>query len=454
MNGRGPALAVPLLAAAAAVLVVTQQPVSDSDLFWHLASGRDVVNGVAGTDHYSWTITGRPVLLDQWLGEVLFYAAYTAAGWLGIVALRAAAVAVLTTLVVATAVAAAPRRPLVALLAALPALAVARYAWTDRPELFGLTCFAVLVALLRRGGPRALATTPVLLLVWSNTHGSYLLGLALTLVVLVERALRLPLERRRLALVGLAAVLVTVPTLAQERLASTSQFWSPPRDISEWAVPDVTALPGLAFGMVLAATLVAAFLAPRRTPRDALILVPTAFVSLVAARHLPFFPIAAAPFLACAVAAALDARAVGTGGAPLVPGRRAHAAAALVVAVAFVAGMRGAPGAPDLSGYPTAALAALPAGPGVLTRYDWGGYLIWSAPRTPVFIDGRLIPYPSDLRLDYTAIVTAKPGWEDVAERRHVTAMLVRPTDAIAARAPERGWRATYRDDVAVILVR
>ena len=38
--------------------------------------------------------------------------------------------------------------------------------------------------------------------------------------------------------------------------------------------------------------------------------------------------------------------------------------------------------------------------------------------------------------------------------RRRISAMLVRPTDAIAVRAPERGWRVVYEDAIAVVLVK
>ncbi len=108
----------------------------------------------------------------------------------------------------------------------------------------------------------------------------------------------------------------------------------------------------------------------------------------------------------------------------------------------------------DESGYPRAALAALPQGSGVFNQYDWGGYLIEFAPQTPVFIDGRLFPYVPGVLDDYRAIVSARPGWDDVVARRGVTAMIVRPTDPIATRAPERGWRVTYADAIAVVLAR
>ena len=108
----------------------------------------------------------------------------------------------------------------------------------------------------------------------------------------------------------------------------------------------------------------------------------------------------------------------------------------------------------DESGYPRAALAALPSGPGVLNQYDWGGYLIEFAPATPVFIDGRLFPFVPSVFEDYRAVIAAHPGWEDVAKRRGVTAMLVRPSDPIAVRAPERGWRVAFADATAVVLIK
>ena len=71
-----------------------------------------------------------------------------------------------------------------------------------------------------------------------------------------------------------------------------------------------------------------------------------------------------------------------------------------------------------------------------------------------MFIDGRLFPYVPDVLEDYRVIVNARPGWESVVAKRGVRAMIVRPTDAIAVRAPERGWRVVFEDAIAVVLVR
>jgi hypothetical protein len=123
-----------------------------------------------------------------------------------------------------------------------------------------------------------------------------------------------------------------------------------------------------------------------------------------------------------------------------------------VLAIALAVGLADAK--VDESGYPRAALGALPSGAGTLNQYDWGGWLIYAKPPTPVFIDGRLFPYVPDVLADYREIVGAHPGWESAVARRGITAMLVRPTDPIAVRAPERGWRVAFADSTAMVLVK
>src|SRR5258706_12165045 len=98
----------------------TLATVGDPDLFWHLAQGRQTVTeGLARVDAFSWTVNGLPVLTDQWLGQVIWYEAYAAVGWTGIIVLRALLVAAVVTLIVAAALN-AQRRPIVAVIAALP----------------------------------------------------------------------------------------------------------------------------------------------------------------------------------------------------------------------------------------------------------------------------------------------------------------------------------------------
>ncbi len=479
--------AVALVLGALFGALTTLQPVSDSDLFWHIETGRRTLAGdLPRADVFSWTIAGAPVFTDQWLGDLVLAAARALGDWRGVQALRALAVMALVAIVVDTAVRARPGRPIVAVAAVLPAIALSRFAWTDRPELLALVCFALLVRLLR-GGDRELLWTIPLLLVWSQLHGSFALGLGLILASCAARALEPTRERWRFVPIAAFAVLVTLltPSGLAAWTSSGGHFLVPPRFVAEEGVPDARTLPGVLFLMTLGLVVSTAMLGKRTSLRDAALLVPVAFVALTAARHTPLLAIAAAPYFASQWPDPLgrwrsaDERAGERPGHPLderlrparptapgpqglagarsqqrgegVPGRIAGAllgAALLVVAIAL------ADGRVDESGYPRTALASLPSGPGVLNQYDWGGYLIEFAPATPVFIDGRLFPYVPDVLSDYRAVIGAHPGWESVVARRGVTAMLVRPSDAIAVRAPERGWRVAYADAIAVLLIK
>jgi hypothetical protein len=110
-------------------------------------------------------------------------------------------------------------------------------------------------------------------------------------------------------------------------------------------------------------------------------------------------------------------------------------ALAAVIGAGFIAR-----GEPNLGAYPTGALSSLPPGPGVVNDYDWGGFLIWYAPATPVFIDGRLFPYTGVALRDYETLVSLGPTWHEVLARRGARAVLLKPASPLAVHARDLRW--------------
>src|SRR5713226_7587201 len=344
---RGFSWSLPLLVGGIFGVVSTFATVGDPDLFWHLAQGRQTVTeGLARVDTFSWSVNGLPVLTDQWLGQVIWYEAYAALGWNGIILLRALLVAAIVTLIVVAALI-AQRRPIVALTAALPAITLTRFAWTERPQLMGLCCFAALVLLLRVSAerPRVLIAVPALILLWANLHASFALGLAITAIACAELWLRRP-EARRLV-VGVVALSIAVTLLTPSGVSiwtsASGHFLSPPRVIQEEGVPDVTQPYGFVFAFVVLAVLVTAQLSQPGALRDVALLVPVLFVSMTAARHTPFFAVASAPYLAAHAPAAVGAIAARfhinvrlPAFAPRVPPVRIDLATAAIAIVAVV----------------------------------------------------------------------------------------------------------------------
>ena len=442
---------LPLVAGAIFGVLSTLATIGDPDLFWHLAQGRQTVTeGLARVDTFSWSVNGLPVLTDQWLGQVIWYDAYAAFGWNGIIVLRALLVAAIVTLVVAAALS-AQRRPIIAVIAALPAITLTRFAWTERPQLMGLLCFAALVFLLRASAerPRLLMAAPVLIVVWANLHASFALGLAVTAIACAELWLRRP-DARRLA-IGVVAVSIAATLLTPSGLSiwtsAGGHFLSPPRVVQEEGVPDVTQPYGLVFAFIVLAVLVTAQLSRPTALRDVALLVPVLFVSMTAARHTPFFAVASVAYLAAhapqaigVVVARLRINARLPEFAARVPSVRIDLATGLIALAAVIGAGFVARGEPNLSAYPTGALSSLPPGPGVVNDYDWGGFLIWYAPATPVFIDGRLFPYTGDALRDYETLASLGPTWRDVLARRGARAVLVKPASPLAVRARDLRW--------------
>jgi hypothetical protein len=234
----------------------------------------------------------------------------------------------------------------------------------------------------------------------------------------------------------------------------------PPREIQEWSVPDVTTLPGATFALALFATLATALFARARAWREAVLVLPVLFVSLIATRQLPLFAIVAAPYLAAhgpaalvALGAQLRVRLPRLASAARAPSRRADAIAMAIAAAVLALAVATGIDAPDLSGYPVAAVPLLKPGPGLLNQYDWGGFLIAYAPATPVFVDGRLVPYLNNGVLsDYTTVLGVHPGWRDVIARRGIRQLLVRPSDPVAVRARDLGWPIRVATDTYVLI--
>ena len=444
-------LAVPLLAGGAFAFLSTSFAVQDSDVFWQLATARDLLaRGFARGDAFSWTVAGAPLASDQWLGQLLFYGAWSFGSWQGIIALRAVAVGVLVGLVVLAASDARRDRPLLAVIAALPAIFLSRFISAERPELLGFACFALLVVLVRRGragSDCALLAVAPLVVLWANLHGSFALGVVLVGIACAEGAWSDPARRRTYGAVALASLAgsVATPMGLGAWTAPGFHFTQPPREILEWAVIDVRTLPGGLYALCLGTVLAVAFTSSRAPLSEIVLLLPVAFLSLTAARQMPYLAIAAAPFIA--------ARLPWPRLPPSVPpGHRAARISAALAAGLVVLGVGSSPPAPDLSRFPTAALAALPSGPGTFTLYDWGGYLIWYAPGTPVFIDGRFVPYVGATLDEYRTVLGAAPGWRTIVDRAGIRTLLVRPTDPVAVRAVDLGWQELARGSEFVLL--
>lgn len=446
----------PLLVAIAAFALAIARPSADSDMYWHLASGKWMVEhqGLLGADVFSSTVAGQQYSVGEWLGEVVLYLAYAAGGWAGIVLLRGLLVFVAAFFLMRAAL-----RSGAHLLIALPivifALLLSAIVWTDRPHLFTLALFPLTLDLLlvaRAGRTRWLIAVPPVLLVWTDLHGGYALGLAIVVLFALDAALR----RRDWLPFAAAAALGAVATLLDPGSlglgAAAAHAASPPRFILEESPPDVLTPAGFVFGLFILATLAVAMRAGGEL-FDVLLIVPLLWLGLSAQRDMPYFTMAVTPYLARRAPVALPwlRSRVERFSVPraTLPGVAAGIVAMALVSLLFL------PTAPDERAYPAGALAAVRDGKGtLLNEYDWGGYLIWRAPERPVFIDGRLFPFLPRILDDWNAAVRLGPTWREVLARYRVTTVLLRPDRPLVGALQEDGWRTVSSGAGWVLLSR
>src|SRR6185436_1276357 len=381
--------------------------------------------------------------------------AYLAGGWTGLVILRGLLVGVCAFFL--TRVALRGGAPIiVAAPVTCAALLLSEIVWTDRPHLFTLALFPLLLDLLltaRAGRLGLLLGVPPLMLLLTNLHGGYALGLALVGVFTLEALL----VRRNFAAFAITASTAFAASLVDPGSlglsAAAAHATAPPRFIVEESPPDVTRPAGFVFAAFIIGTLALA-MRGGGTLLDLLLLAPLLWLGLSAQRHMPYFAFAAVPFISAAVPRAW---------APLeawLARRRPYPRGAIVgfgagVAAMALAGVAFVPNAPNERAYPTVVLDAVRSGSGVLlNEYDWGGYLIWRAPERPVFVDGRLFPFLPDVFADWRTAVELGPRWKEVLERYQVAQVLVRPDRALVSALREQGWRVVGGDAGSVLLER
>lgn len=486
------------------VAVRFAEPVQDSDLFWHMAYARQMLqHATLIPDHgaFSWTPTSNRMIYCAWLAEFVLYGLWQAFGLAGIFALRYAVLLA----VLALAWRYARRRgvaesPVSALLLLL--LPLASYVGTlTKPELFSLLFFNVVVyAYFRareedRAGGRAgpwLFLVPGVVALWVNMHGGFVLLAPLLLVVAAGEALNRRFSplcalgprafRQMLAAWALCAVSVCMTPYGiayPRQLVSDNLLRATPRPDIAWNNAHQTIwsprMPRSTFATLLLVMLllavVLAVAAARRAGRGgrldfALLLANLVYAALFAAGPLRvgyFWP---AVFTYSSLHWLHLARAGGPW--PALPRARLGVA---TICLALVLGLGGAsiyraryrPYDGSWLGFGTGYMNPVveadfleghALGPRLYTIFDSGGYLLWRlAPRYQVMVDGRSFPYlgwfddqyrfaRGEAFAEFLEKYPAKTAVIDLAKRECVRNFL---------RAPD--WRVVFYGPTAAVFV-
>jgi hypothetical protein len=478
----------PLAALLTFVAGLALRPMAESDLFFHLATGREILRGHAllGRNLFSFTYPDAPNIDTSWLFEVGAAALYARGGFPAIVIAK--------TAVLLAAFAGAYRicrrrgaGPVASALALAAAAFVGRERFVERPHVFSLAgevaALAAIDALAERGGAaatRAAAWFLAVVVVWANLHAGVfvaplLLGAAAVAALLGgdrAGARRLGLGAGGSALAALATP-VGAGLVRYLRLHLTLPALHP---VDEFRPPSwLSDAPLVVYGVLLVGG-AAILLAPgerRQRLRARLALAPVlplAALALHAVRFGADLALVGAPLLAVALSAAgarLAARAPEATGEALRSPLPALLLAALLIGFTVVprlaAGAAGLDIGLDTRELPLEAIAFVNAN-GLRDRmyndFELGSYLLFEPgegfPRHRVFVDPRLPAYPAEMHALLGRADLSRDEWQAAMDRFGVDSALLGYAGInrrVAWWDPAR-WALVFRGGDARVFVR
>ena len=437
----------------------------DTDTWWHLRAGQWIFEQqqVPREDEFSYTRAGEAWEYPGWLAEVPMFIIYRVAGLGGLNLWTAFMVTLTFVFVWQTLSGGAFLKAFTVVLAA----AAAGVYWAARPYLVTFLLAAITLWLLEkyrwRGDDESgkfVYWLPALMILWVNSHGGFLVGFLIwglywlsELGAIVweiffrkQRPFGIRAFLTPLFWVGLLMLLAVCvnpygPTLLMYPFKTVSIGVL--RDyIQEWQTPEFHSLAVQPFAWLMLLTFGAVGASRQRLAFIDFALVGLFFyMGLLAGRNVALFSIVAPMVLTRHAAPALDSAAntLGihlAGGAN--PGKRTTRLNVLIVVLLAVAVLfKVALVYPEKTNT-DAFKAYLPLGAveylqkyqpegRLFNSYNWGGYLLWSSPDYPVFVDGRTDLYNDEIVNQWLKVVRVEDGWQDTLNEYGVNLILSSP---------------------------
>ena len=459
--------------------------VQDPDFWWHIRIGRWMTeNGrLPSTDIFTFTVPNHVWTDHEYLTETLMWLIYSNMGAIGI--------ALVFGLVTYTGFylmyRQVRREPFVIAGVGLALGAVAGSPiWGPRAQMitFALTCLELywLQGYLS-GRSRALQFFPLVMALWANLHGGWVIGFVWLGIALVAELVGWVWDRenpahrahvRFLAIITAASAVAvlatphgfslylypfqTVTSMAQERL------------IVEWFSPDFHQ-PYLRPFEAMVFVLIVGFALRRPKLYDLLLSMAALALALQSVRNVALFVAATTPVIITTYSAywrEISAERKWKLALPTRPVFAAVTAIALAVitlaTVVHIAGelLPSRQQSLTASNYPVGAADWLAAHPEVGTKmynqYGWGGYLayrFYPQPNRKVFIFGEAALMGDGLLNDYEDIQTLRPDWRSLLDKYGVDYVVYNKGEALSnVLITESDWKVVYQDSEAVIFVR
>jgi len=458
----------------------------DGDTGYHIRTGELIAETwqIPKLDPYSFHNPPLKWTAHEWLSEVIMAAIYRITGLTGVVLFFAVLLAAIHWLLFQTL-----RRQsndiFLCLIVTLLATSASSTHWLARPHAFSLLLTLIWCDLLDRfqyRGQRTLLYLPLLMLVWVNLHGGFIIGLTLLVLYFIGNsfyavtgsAIRRSEHTRKAKMLAYVLVASLIVCLINPHgweillfpIRVTSDRFIMDR-VTEFLSPNFHEVLPFKYMFLVVIVTVALSRKPLNLIEVSLLLL-LSYMALYSARHVSLFAIVVAPILLRSLAALLHHLPEG----PLKFYRERSANLLSIdqrvigfmwplVGMALITGLA-------LSGslqfgfspekFPVAAADFIKKerlSGNMFNNDEFGDYLIFAARDYKVFMDGRSDMYGEKYGSAYLRVANALPGWKGVLEKYHVTWVFFDTESPLTAALQEqRNWQAIYSDRVATIFVK
>ena len=455
-----------------ALLFIRRFGILDRDIWWHLATGRWILqhHAIPHSDPFSVFGMGRPWYVYSWVFDLLMQGLYLRYGYAGIVLFEIVARVIIVVALFHLLYSLLPRFWTAAALCAL-SFYVMTPVIAPRPAmltiLFGIVELALLLSARRTGNTRQLWLIPPMLLLWANWHIQFVYGL-LMLGVFAGDALLGSLTNKDLAAaqsplraywaVLLASTLATfVNPYGPKVYETVFQYMHQPKVFN--LVVELRAMDFrhpqhfLALMLALAAAMAIGWRREAR-PLWPLLLIIASFLAFRSVKEIWFVSVIAASALT-------DGWTSATAWKPPSLSLREQVLIAVAVLAVLMVGYRHY----DVSNnwldmqiagtFPESAARYIEKHhlPGPLYNdFNDGGFLIWRLPWLPVAMDGRTNVHGDDRVAHSSAVWSGKPGWDSDPELLSANLIVAAKDSTFAALLRQNSHYMIVFEDIQTIV--
>lgn len=458
----------------------------DGDLPRHLLLGQLIRErmSVPLIDEFSFRTGGFASIPHEWLSQVIFSISYDLLGLSGVVLLTALVVTAVWAIVFREASGRA-NHLFVSLFVTALGIAANMIHVLPRPHIVTYLCTALWIVVLQRilsGKPKLWIWLPLIMLLWVNLHGMFVLGVILWGIYLVGGFLENPTRSwitqsstKSILLGGVLSLAATFfsPSGANiweaiTSLGSNSYITS---RIPEYQSPNFHIPETWPFILLLMIVIIG-FARNRQKIDWTSILLTIAFtgIALYSSRMIPLFAIVVVPIAAGALGDWLRQETPESHFARMernfsTINDTSGGWVWVVVLVLAVAAVFRSGSAIDPAGignafdgrfFPVQAgdwLNQNPQQGHMFNEFDWGGYLLLElSPRQQIFMDGHTHIYGESLTREYETVISMRDGWKEILETYDVEWSIVRADSPVAGALLHENWQILYQDDTAIIL--